>query len=45
MASAIEVAIVFAAVGAVDFGGDDDLDVASPKDVDDPLLRIIGAIG
>lgn len=45
VSGAIEVAIVIATVGTVDFGGNDDLDVTRLKDIDDALLRIIGAIG
>jgi len=36
---------VVAAVGAIDFGGDDDFDIAIQKNLDDALVRIIGAVG
>lgn len=45
VSGAIEVAIVFAAVGAVDLGGDDHLDIASLEDIDDAVLGVIGTIG
>lgn len=36
---------MLATVGTVDFGGDDDLDIAGKQDIDDAFLGIIGAVG
>jgi hypothetical protein len=36
---------VVAAVGAIDFGGDDDFDIAGQQDINDAFLGIIGAVG